>query len=57
MPRKALRLAAVVILAATQMAIGERVFARSGGSGGMLHRHVGGSHFPHSHFGCGEIRS
>jgi hypothetical protein len=48
--RKALRLAAVVILTASQMAIGERAFARSGG--GVSHSHfVGSSHFSHGHFG------
>lgn len=51
MPSKALRLAAVLILAASQTAIAERTFAR-GGSSGMSHGHVvGGSHFPHGHFG------
>lgn len=53
MPRKASRLAAVLILTASQMAIGECAFARSGGgSGGMSHGHfVGSGHLPHSHFG------
>ena len=51
MPSKALRLAAVLILAASQTAIAERTFAR-GGSSGVSHGHVvGGSHFPHGHFG------
>ena len=50
-PSKALRLAAVLILAASQTAIAERTFAR-GGSSGVSHGHVvGGSHFPHGHFG------
>jgi hypothetical protein len=47
-PSKALRLAAVVILTASQMAIGECAFAR--GSSGMSHSHFVGSHFRHGHF-------
>ena len=44
MPSKALRLAAVLILAASQTAIVERTFA-------LTRPCVGGSHFPHGHFG------
>lgn len=51
MPSKALRLAAVVILATSQVAIGERAFARSGSISGVSHSHFVGSHFRHTHFG------
>lgn len=51
MPRMIFRLAAVLILAASQVALGECAFAR-GGSSGVSHGHfVGSSHFSHGRFG------
>jgi hypothetical protein len=51
-PSKALRWVAVLVLAASQTAIGEHAFARSDGSSGMSSgRHfVAGHHFGHQRF-------
>jgi hypothetical protein len=51
-PSKVLQLTAVLVLAASQTAIGEHAFARSGGSSGMSSsgHFVASHHFGHERF-------